>query len=108
MSLTQEEMLSRYGETIAKEGKSFRKSGVVFARPASLGEVVVTSIGGEVETRNFAKDGDWVVTNQTGESYIISSDKLQSRYEKIGDGRYKAKGKVFWDHRLLEGRIRMP
>jgi len=94
MSLTQEEMISKYGAIIAKKGKVFRKSGIVSARPATLGENVVTSIGGEVETRNSAKEGDWVITNPTGENYIVSDDKLQSRYEKIGEGQYKAKGKI--------------
>ena len=94
MPLTQEQMLQKYGPIIQKNGKKYQKSTVVSAKPAMPGETVVTSIGGKAETKNTAKEGDWIVTNPTGESYIVSVDKLQTRYDRISEGQYKAKGKI--------------
>jgi hypothetical protein len=83
MPLTQEEMLKKYGPRIEKEGKRFKKSAIIQARPAEEGEAVVTITDGKVETKNVAKKGDWLVVNPTGEEYLISDEKMKSRYEKL-------------------------
>ena len=71
--------------------KKFRK---VDARPAIEGEVVVTMIDGEEETKNTAKKGDMVVrTKKNGALYIISGDKFHKRY-KDGHGEQDEYGYV--------------
>lgn len=60
----------------------YRKSGSVFARPATPGEVVVTMItaedGATKETQNTAAEGDFVTRNPGGEEYIPTD--FHSRY----------------------------
>jgi hypothetical protein len=66
-----------------------RKTRLVDARPARVGEVVVTMIKGEgKETQSRpAVEGDWVVRNrcpETGnEQYLVGADKFR-RYEPTG------------------------
>lgn len=72
----------------------YRKQGAVRARPATSGEQITTTLAsGATETVNTAKDGDWVMTNPSGEQYIISKEKFFKRYEESGTpGVYGAKG----------------
>jgi hypothetical protein len=64
-----------------------RKTNPVDARPARLGEIVVTVIAGEgKETQSPpAERGDMVVRNRCdatgGEEYLVKSPKLAERYE---------------------------
>jgi hypothetical protein len=64
-----------------------RKTLLVDARPARVGEVVVTAIKGEgKETQSRpAAAGDWVVRNrcpETGnEQYLVGADKFKERYK---------------------------
>ncbi|WP_233124749.1 hypothetical protein [Agrobacterium vaccinii] len=63
-----------------------RKTKLVDARPASLGEIVITFIKGQgVETRSKpAEDGDWVVRNrceETGnEEILVKARNFPTRY----------------------------
>lgn len=63
-----------------------RKTRPVDARPAVVGEIIVTSIKGEdVETKSKpAEEGDWVVRNrcpQTGnEEILVKAAKFPTRY----------------------------
>lgn len=61
----------------------YKKIGVVHARPAVAGEMIVTFINGIEETTNTANEGDVVVTGAAGEQYIIGGDKFRSRYTPI-------------------------
>jgi hypothetical protein len=72
----------------------YRKKGMVKARPAVEGELVKTRLSdGTEETSNTAKANDWVMTNPSGEQYIISQEKFFSRYEVTDvEGVYAAKG----------------
>lgn len=71
----------------------FKKQGQVKARPAVTGEKIDTMIGGVKETENTANEGDYIVTNPSGEQYIISGKKFTARYEATAeDGVYAAKG----------------
>ncbi len=72
----------------------FKKQGQVEARPAVPNEKIITTLAtGSKETVNKANIGDWVVTNPSGEKYIISEKKFFSRYEKTPEGGvYAAKG----------------
>jgi PGDYG protein len=72
----------------------YKKQGQVKARLALEGEEVETIMAsGHKETSNVAKAGQWIVTNPSGESYIISSDKFNSRYDTTEvTGVFSAKG----------------
>lgn len=72
----------------------FKKQGRVNAHRATVGERIVTTLkGGMKETENTAKEGDWIVTNPSGEQYIVSEKKFLDRYEPTDeDGTYSAKG----------------
>jgi hypothetical protein len=76
----------------AAEGRAgiARKTRLVDARKAKVGEIVVTIIKGEgKETQSRpAQDGDYVVRNRcpaTGnEEYLVSADKFKERYRATG------------------------
>ena len=76
------------------DARIFKKQGHVQARPATEGEQIVTTLkSGAQETTNTAKADEWVMTNPSGEQYIISKEKFFSRYEETDeDGIYQAKG----------------
>ncbi len=60
----------------------FNKHGKVHARRAVEGEVVITRLASGIEeTRNTAKANGWVITNPSGEKYIVSENKFSKRYE---------------------------
>ena len=72
----------------------FKKQGGVGAHPAKDGEEITTTLeSGAKETVNKANEGDWIVTNPSGEQYIISGKKFLERYESTEKaGIYLAKG----------------
>lgn len=72
----------------------YKKQGLVKARQATPGEEITTILqGGAQETTNKARENEWVVTNPSGEQYVISVEKFLSRYEMTHqDGVYSAKG----------------
>lgn len=76
------------------EAPLFKKQGHVEARLATLGEEITTILeSGAKETVNTANEGDWIVTNPSGEQYIISGKKFLNRYEETDkEGVYQAKG----------------
>lgn len=76
------------------EAPVYKKQGRVEARPATPGEEITTTLeGGTKETVNKANEGDWIVTNPSGEQYIISEKKFLGRYETTDEGGvYAAKG----------------
>lgn len=54
----------------------------VQARPAEPGERVATIMkDGHVETENVASDGDLVVTNPSGEQYLVKAATFAERYQ---------------------------
>lgn len=58
----------------------YQKTGEVEARIAKTGEMIATVIDGEIETINYALDGNVVVKNPSGEEYILTRGKFDSRY----------------------------
>jgi PGDYG protein len=72
----------------------YKKQGRVHARPAVAGEHITTTLAtGVKETDNTASEGDYIVTNPSGEQYIISGQKFAARYEAGAEaGVYAAKG----------------
>lgn len=73
---TQEELAKYFVEP-----ELYKKVGTVEARYAIPGEWIATVIDGEIETTNTANDGDVVVKNPGGETYIIDASKFERRYE---------------------------
>ena len=74
----------------------YKKFGTVIARQAIPGEVVKTILNdGREETASSDKGGDVVVTNSTGEQYILSAETFASRYvATTEDGVFSANGYV--------------
>lgn len=72
----------------------FRKHVRVNARPAVPGEVIDTTLAsGAKETTNTANEGNWVITNPSGERYIVSAEMFSARYEPTDEpGIYAATG----------------
>ena len=72
----------------------FKKQGRVEARQAAATESVTTTLAsGKEETVNSANPGDFIVTNPSGERYVISAEKFAARYEATSEpGVYDAKG----------------
>lgn len=79
---------------LLKGAPVYAKFGKVTARAATVEEKVVTKLGnGKEETVNTAHPGDIIVTNPTGEEYVIDAAKFAKRYEATDDlGVYRAKG----------------
>ena len=76
------------------EAPVYKKQGRVEARLATVGEEITTTLeGGAKETVNRANEGDRIVTNPSGEQYIISEKRFLDRYEATDEsGMYSAKG----------------
>ena len=74
----------------------YEKFATVTARKVLVKEEVRTIVGdGFLETTNAAEVGDYVITNPTGEEYILKPDKFAARYEATEtEGVYKASGLI--------------
>jgi hypothetical protein len=64
----------------------YEKHGQFQFRPAISGEVIVTEIDGEVETKQVAKDGQFVITGPAGETDAIDGTKFGARYQVVSSG----------------------
>jgi len=74
----------------------------ILARTATEGEKIVTITNDGVETINHAKNGDYIVKNQTvaGEMYIVPKSKFEERYEFLnesenGFSEFSSHGRIF-------------
>lgn len=71
------------------QSKTYQKSGEITARVGKIGEEIFTVMAnGLEETKNIVNPDEnghpgWVVTNYTGEQYIVSDSVFISKYEKI-------------------------
>ncbi len=99
--MTQQEAVYKFMPLLNAFGHFFKKKTTVLARPAVAGERIDTITADGKETTNVAKEGDFVVQNNTEakEQYILSGEKMKSRYEileahKSGWVIYKATGLV--------------
>lgn len=97
---TQDEMKKIFIPLLKKQGETFQKIGKVLVRPAKTGEKITTITSSGIETINTAKEGDVIIQNDTDEKeeYILSKEKLESRYQKTNNTKdgmdiYLAKGK---------------
>ncbi|QDJ96388.1 hypothetical protein Xoosp13_202 [Xanthomonas phage Xoo-sp13] len=93
---TQKEMISDFKD---QDTTVFKKTGTFDARKGKAGELIVTTIDGEDETKKTVKDGEIVVKGPKGEMYVISETKFRERYEVDEDPtdsykKYKTKGLI--------------
>lgn len=71
------------------ESKTYQKSGEITARVGKIGEEIVTVMAnGLKETKNTVTVDEngwpgWVVTNSTGEQYIVSDSAFKKKYERV-------------------------
>lgn len=75
--------------------KEYRKFGTVKAIVAKKEQKVDTIIDGKLETTNIAKPGDYIVTGPKGEKYVLSADKIKTRYKHVEGDTYKAIGNCY-------------
>lgn len=79
------------------QSKTYQKSGKITARVGKIGEEIVTVMAnGLEETKNVVTADEngrpgWVVTNSTGEQYIVLDSVFQNKYEKVGGTENKFK-----------------
>ncbi len=73
------------------ESRVYQKSGEITARIGKIGEEILTVMAnGLQETKNTVTADEnghpgWVVTNSTGEQYIVSDSVFKKKYERIDD-----------------------
>ncbi|MCL2869700.1 PGDYG domain-containing protein [Candidatus Saccharibacteria bacterium] len=78
-----------------KDADIYQKSGTVEAEFVDKPQEVVTMIGDNEETRQTAEPGQVIVTNPSGERYVLDKDTFDKRYETTDkDGEYRANGKA--------------
>lgn len=71
------------------EAKTYQKKGEIRARQGVIGETVITVMSdGMEETKNTVVEDEngkpgWVVTNPSGEQYIVKDAVFCKKYEKI-------------------------
>lgn len=84
----------------------YRKHVEVDIRKIAYGmEVVTTLANGHHETTLIADyERCWLVTNPGGEQYLITEEKVRSRYDHLGGHRYRARGRV----RAFQNPFRQP
>ena len=71
------------------------KKAIVDARQVTETEHLDTVLAnGFLETTREVPVGHWIITNPGGEEYAVSDEKFQTRYESIGNGKFKAKGVI--------------
>jgi hypothetical protein len=63
--------------------KEFKKFGDFRFEVATEEQEVVTEINGEVETKNVAKVGDYILTGAAGEKYVLKPETFQKRYKVV-------------------------
>lgn len=93
IDLNTEEYTKRFNEA-----SDFEKIAVVKAEEAKEQELVITLVhsknGMLEETRKSAKKGDFIVTNPSGERYVVSREKFFTLYEMLPGGMFKSTGTV--------------
>ncbi|MEL6866817.1 MAG: hypothetical protein AAFP19_20505 [Bacteroidota bacterium] len=79
---TQEEMKTAMIPLLRANGQVYCKYKAIKARKAKEGERIKTITSDGLETINTAKQGDYIIQNQTSakENYIIGESKFNSRY----------------------------
>ena len=75
------------------EAPVYRKNVIKQARPAEVGELVITMKGDTEESRKIAEEGDWVVNNEDGSVFPLTAEKFAKLYEPTEEeGKFRARG----------------
>lgn len=97
----QESFLKNMVPQFRESGKLYRKYKKIYARKAVNNEKIQTVTADGLETSNTAKEGDFVIKNQTDaqEMYILGSKKFNEKYRLLreaedGFSEYEPRGKV--------------
>jgi hypothetical protein len=97
----QENFLKSMVPHFKASGRLYRKYKKIYARQTLKNEKIETVTSDGLETSNTAKEGDFVVKNQTDaqEMYIIGSEKFNEKYQFLGESEdgfseYEPRGKV--------------
>ncbi len=100
-NISQAELVQKVRPLFEKEGEIYHKFRNILARQAAGGERIDSITGDGLETTKVAKEGDFIVQNQTkaGEQYIVSPQKFAEKYQHIGPvendfHEYKPLGKI--------------
>lgn len=74
----------------------YLKKVIVTIEEVPVGTVVPTVLADGTEETTITADEDrrWKVTNPGGEKYLITRDKVETRYLHLDGNRYRAKGAV--------------
>lgn len=94
-TISQVDLIEEFGQDIQAKGGVFRKTSFVFIRPAVQNEKIITVTSTGFETEQYAKLGEYVVTNlgtRMRECYVITQ-KTFDKYELVDSvsGKYKMK-----------------
>lgn len=81
--ISQPKLLDFFLPIVKKSGAYYRKKALIRAKKAELGTVIVTktSEGSSLETR--AKEGDFLIENQTSshERYLMDTETFEKKYQ---------------------------
>lgn len=99
--VSQNDMLGYFSPQMSKRGNLYRKKSLIRAKKATPEMEVTTKTSDGDETKNFAKEGDWLVENQTSsnERYLVKAETFEKKYKMIqsldrGWGVFESTGKT--------------
>jgi hypothetical protein len=58
---------------------------------AKGGEIIYTILGDELETKNIANPGDYIICGPVGEKYVVTTQKIGKLYEILENGNIQSK-----------------
>lgn len=80
---------------LLNQAPTYVKTAIIKAEQVKVTTRVETIINGMLETTNTAHPGDYIITNPSGEKYVLSSEKFATRYlPSESPGMYKAVGEI--------------
>lgn len=87
MVFSQKDILNKLRDALQSEGVVYHKKLNILAKKALGGERIVTITGDGPETSNQAREGDYIVQNQTkaGEQYVVPGEEFLRKYEPVND-----------------------
>jgi hypothetical protein len=91
MIYSQHEIINHFFDLLQKEGKRYAKKSLIIAKKAIPGTRVITKTSDGQRIETTAKDGDWLVENQTAtnEHYLVSESTFKKKYQlrqALGEG----------------------
>lgn len=75
--------------------RHFKKAGIFSYEISGTEQNVITSIEGIIETTNTAYPGDFILTGQAGEKYVLKAETFAKRYKALDDKTAQATGECW-------------